>query len=167
MKNHVDGLTREEIIKELTYKNKCLLSKNTLTKALKNLEENEFIGVTNIGKYKSLYTLKEIRSKVELKYLVSFSVTYECIKGNITTEELRLYNFMRYIHNKEQRENPEALQGNLLQISQKELGKEFGTTQQRISQMISNLMEEKIISPYYRGKSAPPPYRRFYPRCCI
>lgn len=153
LKNHVDGLTREEIIKELTYKNKCLLSKNTLTKALKNLEENEFIGVTNIGKYKSLYKLKEIRSKVELKYLVSFSVTYECIKGNITTEELRLYNFMRYIHNKEQRENPEALQGNLLQISQKELGKEFGVTQQRISKMISNLMEEKIISPYYRGKS--------------
>lgn len=80
-------------------------------------------------------------------------MTYECIKGNISTDELRFYNFMRYIQHKEQRENPEALTGNLLQISQKELGKEFGVTQQRVSKMIENLMKEKIISPYYRGIS--------------
>lgn len=153
LKNHSDGLTREEIIKEITYKDKCLLSKNTLSKALKSLEDNGFIEVTNIGRHKLLYKLKEIRSNVELKYLVSFSVTYECIKGNISTDELKLYNFMRYIQHREQRETPGTLTGNLLQISQKELGKEFGVTQQRISKMIENLMVEKIISPYYRGKS--------------
>lgn len=153
LKNHIEGLTREEIIEEITYRDKCLLSKNTLSKTLKNLEENQFIEVNNIGRHKLLYKLKDIRSKVELKYLVSFAVTYECIKGNISTDELRLYNFMRYIQHKEQRENPDALTGNLLQITQKELGKEFGVTQQRISKMIENLMQEKIISPYYRGKS--------------
>ena len=60
---------------------------------------------------------------------------------------------MRYIQHKEQRENPEALKGNLLQITQTDLGNGFGVSQQRISQMIENLMQEKIISPYYRGKS--------------
>lgn len=153
LKNHSDGLVREEIIKEITYKNNCCLSKNTLTKTLKNLEENNFIEVIKKERGILLYKLKPNKCKEELKYIVSFAATYEAIKGNITTEELRLYNYMRYIQHKEQRENPEALKGNLLQITQTDLGNGFGVSQQRISQMIENLMQEKIISPYYRGKS--------------
>ena len=34
-----------------------------------------------------------------------------------------------------------------------DIAKEFGVTQQRVSQMINSLLEEKIISPYYFGKS--------------
>ena len=153
LKNHSDGLVWEEIIKEITYKNNCCLSKNTLTKTLKNLEDNNLIEVIKKERGILLYKLKPNKCKEELKYIVSFAATYEAIKGNITTEELRLYNYMRYIQHKEQRENPEALKGNLLQITQTDLGNGFGVSQQRISQMIENLMQEKIISPYYRGKS--------------
>lgn len=152
LKNHNDGLNREDIISELTYKGECLFSKNTITKALQNLEENNFITVEAIGKFK-FYKIKETRNKIELKYLISYSATYECIKGNISTEELRLYNFMRYLHHKMQRENPKALKGNLFQMNQSDIAKEFGVTQGRISQMIDSLLREKIVSPYYKQKS--------------
>ena len=152
LKNHIEGLSREELIGELTYKKKCLFSKNTLTKILNNLEDNKFIECETINKLK-FYKIKETRSKVELKYRISYAATYECIKGHITSDELKLYNFMRYLHHKEQRENPQALKGNLFQMTQIDIAKELGVTQQRVSQMINSLLEEKIISPYYRGKS--------------
>ena len=84
LKNHSDGLSREDIVAELTYKDKCLFSKNTITKALKSLEENNFIVVESINKFK-FYKIKEAKSKVELRYLISYSATYECVKGNIST----------------------------------------------------------------------------------
>lgn len=150
LKNHADGLYRDEIVKELTYKDKCRLSKNTLTKALQSLEDNGFIEVS--GKPK-LYKLKDIRTKIELTYNISFGATYECIKGAISTEELRLYNYMRYLHNKQQRENPKALKGNLFQFKQTDLAKDLGVTQPRISDMINNLLEEKLLSIWYRQPS--------------
>lgn len=152
LKNHSDGLSREDIVTELTYKDKCLFSKNTITKALKSLEENNFIVVESINKFK-FYKIKEAKSKVELKYLISYSATYECVKGNISTEELKLYNLMRYLHHKEQRENPNALKGNLFQMNQADIAKELGVTQGRVSQMINSLLREKILSPYYKAKS--------------
>lgn len=152
LKNHREGLSREEIIKELTYKKKCLFAKNALTKILNNLEDNKFIQSETVNRFK-FYKITETRSKIELKYQISYAATYECIKGHITPDELRLYNFMRYLHHKEQRENPQALKGNLFQMTQVEIAKELGVTQGRVSQMINNLLEEKIISPFYRGKS--------------
>lgn len=155
---HSDGLYRDEIIKELSYKNKKLkidrvaLSKNTLTKTLKELEENSFISVETVDR-KKLYKPKETRNKVELTYDISFGATFECVKGFISTEELRLYNYMRYLHNKEQRENPKALKGNILQVNQSDLAKALGVTQQRISKMIESLLNEKVISIWYRGQS--------------
>lgn len=155
---HADGLYRDEIVKELTYKDRKLkkttvaLSKPTLTKTLKELQDNQFIEVETVGK-KKLYKIKEIRSKIDLMYNISYAAAYECIKNNITKEELRLYNYMRYLHNKEQRENPKALKGNILQINQIDLAKEFGVAQQRISLMINHLLDEKLLSIWYRGQS--------------
>ena len=102
---------------------------------------------------KKLYKVKETRNKIELTYNISFAAAYECIKNNITTDELRLYNYMRYLHNKEQRENSKALKGNILQVNQTDLAKALGVTQQRISKMIESLLNEKIISIWYRGQS--------------
>lgn len=153
LKNHNDGLYKDEIIKELTYKKKCRFSKPTIIKALKNLEDNGFIEIEIVGK-KKMYKLTKTRNKVELTYNISLSATYECIKGNITTEELRLYNYIRYLHHKEQRENPKALKGNLFQMTQRDMAKEFGVTQQNISLMINNLLEEKILSIWYRQPSS-------------
>lgn len=152
LKNHSDGLYRAEIEKELTYKGKVCLSNKTLTKALNNLEDNGFITV-DILERKKFYKVKDIRSKVELTYNISYAATYEAVKGNISTEELRLYNYMRYLHNKQQREDSKALKGNLFQFNQIDLAKDMGLTQGRISQMINNLLDEKLLSIWYRQPS--------------
>ena len=161
LKNHEDGLTREEIQQELIYTKKkqvknVALSDRTLKDTIKSLLENGFItvkkGVKKLGE-KDLYFLKDSRTKADLKYDISYSATYECVKGNISTEELRLYNYMRYLHHKKQREDTGALKGNLFQINQVELAKDLGVTQQRISAMISNLIDEKLLSIWYRQKS--------------
>ena len=158
LKCHSDGLYKDEIVKEMTYKDKKLkkttvaLSDKTLRNTLQELEENKFITVETVGK-KKLYRVKETRNKVELTYNISYAAAYECVKNNITTEELRLYNYMRYLHNKEQRENSKALKGNILQINQSDLGKTFGVTQQRISKMIESLLNEKLLSILYREQS--------------
>jgi len=152
LKNHEDGLYRAEIEAELTYNGKPRLSYKTLSNALNNLEANGFITVDRVGK-KKLYKIKAIRSKAELTFKVSFAAAYECVKGNIATEELRLYNLMRYLHNKQQREDPNALRGNLFYFRQSDLAKEMGVTQGRISQMITNLLNEKLLSIWYRQPS--------------
>lgn len=152
LKNHTDGLYRAEIEKELTYKKKVCLSNKTLTKALNNLEDNGFIAVDIIER-KKFYRVKDIRSKIELTYNISYAATYEAVKGNISTEELRLYNYMRYLHNKQQREDSKALKGNLFQFNQSDLAKDMGVTQGRISQMINNLLDEKLLSIWYRQPS--------------
>lgn len=150
LKNHSKGLYRDEIIEELTYKKKCRFSKDTLTKALKSLEDNEFIEVSGRPKF---YKLKPTRNKIELTYKVSYGATYEAVKGNISTDELRLYNYMRCIHNKQQREDSRALKGNLLQVNQVDLAKELGLTQGRISQMIDKLLDELLLGIDYRQAS--------------
>lgn len=152
LKLHNDGLYREELIKELTYEEKCLFSDRTLTGALKSLEENKFITVESIGKNK-FYKIKDIRSREELKYVISFAATMRCIEGAITVDELRLYNYMRYLHNKEQRENPKALRGNLFQVNQVDLAKDLGVSQGRISVMINNLLDKRILRIWYRQPS--------------
>lgn len=161
LKNHGDGLNREEIQKELTYtKRKVVknvaLSERTLKDTLKSLVDNGFItvkkGVKQRGE-KDLYFLKESRTKADLKYDISFSATYECVKGNISTEELRLYNYMRYLHHVKQREDNGALKGNLFQVNQVELANDLGITQGRISVMINNLIDEKLLSIWYRQQS--------------
>ncbi|MDK0616250.1 hypothetical protein P5E77_15665 [Clostridium perfringens] len=161
LKNHNDGLTREEIQQELTYTKKkqvknVALSDRTLKDTIKSLLDNGFItvkkGIKKLGE-KDQYLLKESRSRVELNYDISFSATYECVKGNISTEELRLYNYMRYLHHKKQREDTGALKGNLFQVNQVELAKDLDVTQGRISQMIENLLDEKLLSIWYRQQS--------------
>lgn len=152
LKSHRDGLYRDEIIKEMTYRNVVCFSKPTLTKALQSLEDNGFIEVTVKDKFK-FYKLKEVRSDIELTYNVSYAATFECVKGNISPEELKLYNYMRYLHNKQQREDSKALQGNLFQFNQDDLAKDLDITQGRISQMIHNLLTEKLLSVWYREPS--------------
>ena len=161
LKCHHDGLTKDELLKELTYTKKKVvknvaLSDKTLRETLKSLEDNGFIEVEKGVKRNGIpnrYRLKIDRAKIELTYDISFSATFECVKGNISTEELRLYNYMRYLHHKQQREDSKALKGNLFQINQLELAKELDLTQGRISQMIDNLLDEKLLGIWYREKS--------------
>ena len=161
LKNHNDGLTKDELLSELTYTKKKVIknvaiSERTLKDTLKSLEENGFVEVVKGNSragIPNLYKIKNQRAKVELTYNISYSATYECIKGNISAEELRLYNYMRYLHHKQQREDQKALKGNLFQFNQFKLAEDLGVTQSRISQMISNLLDEKILGIWYRQQS--------------
>lgn len=158
LKVNDDGLYRDEIMEKLTFTKRkkvinVAMSKNTLTATLKSLEENGFINVETREGRKKFYTLKEGKTKTDLQYVVGFSVVDQCIKGAISTEELRLYNYMRYIQHKEQRENPKALKGNLLQINQVELAKLLGVTQVRVCQMIGNLLDEHLLGIWNRQPS--------------
>lgn len=60
---------------------------------------------------------------------------------------------MRYLNNKQQREDSKALKGNLLQVNQVELAKDLGLTQDRISQMIDKLLDELLLVIDYRQAS--------------
>ena len=159
--NNIGGLTQEELIEEITYSKKKVvqnvaMSERTLKTTLKSLLENGFIEVIKGNARQSIaniYKVKEVNSKVDLTYKISYSAMYECIKGNISTEELRLYCYMRYLHHKQQREYTGALKGNLFQVNQSELAKELDLTQGRISVMINNLLDEKILGIWYREKS--------------
>lgn len=161
LKNHSDGLTKDELLSELTYTKKKVIknvaiSERTLKDTLKSLEENGFVEVVKGNSragIPNLYKIKNQRTKVELTYNISYSATYECIKGNISSEELRLYNYIRYLHHKQQREDQKALKGNLFQFNQIDLAKGLGVTQGRISQMIENLLDEKLLSVWYRQQS--------------
>jgi len=148
--NNQDGLHRKEIIKEITYKGNARLSDKTLTSALQQLEANGFIEVKGKPKF---YKIKPIRSKVDLTFNISYGATYEAIKGHITPDELKLYNYMRYLHNKQQREDNKALKGNLFQINQVELAKELGLSRGRVTQMIQQLLQEKLLGIWYRQPS--------------
>lgn len=152
LKLHNDGLYTNEIVREITYQKKPRISEPTLIKTLKNLLNNEFITCKRT-KQGNFYIINELNSKVELTYTIGFSAALCCIKHEITTEELRLYNYMRYLHHKQQREGTTKLKGNLFQIDQRDLAKDLGTSQPNISTMIKNLLNEKLISIWYRGKS--------------
>lgn len=156
LKLHNDGLTREEITKELTYKSKkkkierVAISERTLKGVLKSMEDNKFVEVKTLERGKKLYIANSSNNG---NFVVSYSATFECIKGNISEEEYMLYCYMRYLHHKEQEQGIAVLKGNLFQCNQVRLAEYFNVTQQRISKMIDNLLEEKLLSIWYRQVS--------------
>lgn len=169
LKNHKLGLFRNEIEQEITYHNEdtnettVALSDRTLTKTLKELEENKFITVETIDRKKFYRCIPE-RVKENCTFNISISATYNCIKGDISTQEYELYCYIRYKHSKQQREDLKALKGNLFQINQEELAKDLGISQGRISQMIDKLVNKKYLSIWYRGKKQNSP---FYWNCYL
>lgn len=159
LKTHFDGLTQEQLLDKLTYKfenrkvkaNNVAMGKNTLIKTLKELEENKYITYEIVNR-KRVYTLIKERVKEECKFIVSYAIVMDCIKGFISTGELELYCYMRYLHNEQQRLGLAKHKGNLFQITQEELAKELGITQQGVSVMIDNLKKSGAIDRWYRGK---------------
>ena len=154
---HKDGLFRAELVEELTYKSdnkgiepRCLFSKNTITKVLSELETQGFVEATKVDR-KIFYKLKPNRVAENMKFKVSYASTYECIKGNITPEELQLYCYMKYLCKvtpKAKGQDPYSLR-----IDQEALARDLGTTRERVTQMVGNLLDEKLLSIYYRGTS--------------
>lgn len=157
LKNNTDGLTVDQLVKEILYIDKTtgeriqVLSEKTLRVALNNLIE---IGlITKSNHKKIIYKVKNTKTKVELTYKISYAATYEVVKGHITTDELRLYTYIRYLHHIENKSKFNLLSGNLFHINQEQLAKDFCVTQGRISQMVTNLCNEKIMGIAYNKKS--------------
>lgn len=153
LKNNLDGLYKSEIVKKITYKKKCRLSDKTIIETLKSLEDKGIITVTKGNARQGIehfYTINTIRSKEEEKINVSYLATSMCICRLITPTELQLYHHMRYLHHKQQRNDSNALKGNLFQFNQRDLAKSFygndkAENQGNISVMINNLLECHIL----------------------
>lgn len=162
LKNNPDGLYKSEIVKKITYKKKCRLSDPTLIKTLKSLEDKQIIEVTKANRklgVESFYKLNTIRCKAENTINVSYLATAMCICRLITTTELQLYHYMRYLHHQQQKNNSNALKGNLFQFTMNELAKGFygadtkEDNKSNISVMINNLVECHILDIWDRKTS--------------
>ena len=154
--NHKKGLYRNELVEELSYRErdddklKCCFSDNTITKTLNELHVNGFIDITTEGRRKFI-KLKSNRVSEDLKIRISYASTYECIKGDITPTELELYCYMKYLNKITPGKRGEA--ENALTVTQEELARDLGVSQQHISEMIKNLLGRKLLSINYRGRN--------------
>lgn len=159
LNRYTEGLYKSELEELLAYEIRCtdkektvitgnFMNSATLVKTLQELEENDFIEVATIDR-KKFYKLKEVKSKPEYTYFISMGATFECIKGFISTDELRLYNYLKYLYNMELRKDPKKANDRIIRINQEELAKDLGVTQGRISQMIDSLRRDKILTSTY------------------
>lgn len=155
---HNKGLFKDELTEELTYKNpekgikaKCCMSDKTIRTTLKELEENGFIVVTTIDR-KKFYKAKPNYVKDDMKTEISYLAALQCIKGCISTQELELYCYIKYLNKmapKKKGQDPYSIY-----INQEGLANVLGIDQSRISKMIKNLLNEKLMSIDYRSKSS-------------
>ncbi len=156
-KLHNRDASREDIIRILTYDDgetkKVALSNTTLSNALKSLENNGFIEVYTGSDRCKLYKAVEVNASKDFIYSISFNATLKCRRGEITAEELKLYNYMRYLHNKAKRENPDQQKDDTFQINQELLAKDLGITQSRVSKVIKKLLLADMLLILYKGKS--------------
>lgn len=156
-KKYSEGLFRDELVEAITYDDgetkHVALSNKTLSSTLNNLEKNGFIEVSTSSDRRKFYKVVDVKASKDFIYSISFSATVKCLEGKITAEELKLFNYMRYIHNKAKRENPEQDKGDSFQVNQELLAKDLGLTQSRVAQMIKKLVGVKMLMIYYRAKS--------------
>lgn len=139
-------LNIDEIIKHLTYKNKCALSEKTIRDTLKKLEDKKFIikkkGIKKQG-IKDTYKINTIKCDIDKTFNISYFPTLICIYGIIRTEDLRLYHYMRYKHDVLLKDN--KANGNIFRINQDELAKDLMLDKSSISRSIKKLLETKIL----------------------
>lgn len=156
LKNNKEGLYRSEIEQLITIKKKkkCRLSRPTLLKALEGLADKGYVTVEKCNsKTGDFYKLVKLRCKIEETVQVSYLATVMCIFDNISTEELKFYHFLRYLHAEQQRDNTKALKGSLFQMNQKLIAEKYGVTQPQVSKLIESLLDAHLLDIYYRGTS--------------
>lgn len=154
LKLHQDGLTVDEVMERITYRNKPAISETPVRAALKSLVEAGLAEVDHLGsEHKRVYRIRSVSSLPEMTFDISYAATANAIRGLITPTELRLYTYIRSLHNKQQREGTAQLRGNLFQCSHQELADALGVSRVRITQMIGNLIREKMMDVWSRQPS--------------
>lgn len=154
LKLHTKGLTKDEMIEEMTFRNKkkeiinVAMSERKLRDTLKEMEEKKFIKVGSIGQ-KKLYELSNEKAEDQLKFVVRASVVFDVIKGYMTQEELQFYCFLRYLQNEQRRLTP-SISGNKFVMTQEEIAKKYGVTRKYVNELIGELERKKYIRKEFR-----------------
>ena len=115
------------------------------------MEEMKLIEVETVGK-KKLYKLNSKLDKTkheEYKFMVNYACANLVINDVIKAEDMRLYCFMKYLHNVENRTGKRT--GNVFNIRQMELSKLYGEDQGNISRRIERLLDKGVLGMHYRG----------------
>ena len=158
--NHTNGLYRDELIQELTYKGdnrgtvdnpKCCFSDKTLKQTIDQWEDKGFVEISKVGR-RSFYKLKSNRVRDDLKVKISFAAVYECIKGRITPTELELYCYLKYLNHVKPKVSGDIPRA--ITVTQEQLARDLRVDRTVVTKMIQNLLEQKYISINYRAKSA-------------
>lgn len=143
-----EELTIDMIIERITHRKtkKCALSKPTIAKALKGLEEKGYItiekGNARLG-IKDTYKLNTKKVTPENSIKMSYFINILVIKGDITTNELKVYTHMRYLHNEDVKLN--KTKGNIFVRSLDDLAKSLGDSKANISRYVNNLYENMVL----------------------
>lgn len=142
----IEGLIREFTVKNRKTKEKTqCLSERTIKTCLKSMEEKGIISVSKEGR-KNIYSLKKPRRLLEdQKVLLSSGALYERIKNNISEAEFQLYCFMKYLQ-WEQRNTNKINSNFKLKMTQKEIAKEYGISEENCNRHIQGLIDGKYIS---------------------
>lgn len=143
-----EELNIDNIIKLITDRKtkKVALSKPTILKALKGLEEKEYITITkgNSRKgIKDIYSLNDKKITLENSFKMSYFINILVIKGHITTNELKVYTHMRYLHLEDVKLN--KTKGNIFVRSRYELAKSLGMDENNVAKAINNLYENMVL----------------------
>lgn len=147
LKNNINGLSTDEIITKLSYKGKCSISNKTLIKVLGELSDNGYITKIKGNKRKGekdFYKMNDIKCEEIEKFNLSYFALLGVIRGDITTEDFKIYCYMRYRLSKG------------LSVIQEDLGKSLNIGQQAISKHINKLIKEKYIELVYVDYSINP-----------
>lgn len=132
LKNNPKGIELNKIIDELTYNGRCSLSHTTLMKVLKELLEYNYI--TKIKKNEiDIYKINPIRCQEIERFNLSYFAVLGVIKEDITSEDFKIYCYLRYRLSKG------------LSLMQDKIADELGITQQAVSLHIQNLLNEKYL----------------------
>ena len=113
--------------------------------ALNGLTEKNLLSVKILGGNRgNLYSIIPNSVAETEKVKVSYFAVLLCLNGGITAEELKFYFYLRYlleIQNKENKTN-----GNILCLKVSEIARAYGVVKSRISVLIDELIEGKIMS---------------------
>lgn len=143
-----EELNIDMIIERITDRKtkKCALSKPTILKSLKGLEEKEYITITkgNARKgIKDIYSLNSKKVTQDNSFKMSYFINILVIKGHITTNELKVYTHMRYLHLEDVKLN--KTKGNIFVRSRFELAKSLGMDENNVAKAINNLYENMVL----------------------
>lgn len=143
-----EELTIDMLMERITYRKtkKCALSKPTISKALKSLEEKGFItitkGNTRLG-IKDTYRINSKKVTIENSFRMSYMINLLVVKGEISTSELRVYTHMRYLHNQDVASG--KAKGNIFVRSLDDLAKSLGDDKANVSRYVESLWESMVL----------------------